>query len=134
LHIMNKIDLIDMQPRIDRDAAGKPVRVWLSAATGLGLDLLRQALGELLGGDRVQSALTLPLTAGRLHARLKAAGAISKETVDEHGWQLQIDAPRSVIAPLSGADASETQLLRDLLTVAECPPPQAYEGMRPLLE
>lgn len=119
LHVMNKIDLIDMEPRIDRDATGKPVRVWLSAATGVGLDLLRQALGELLGGDRVQSALTLPLTAGRLHARLKAAGAISDETVDEHGWQLHIDAPRSVIAPLSGGDATETQLLRDLLTVAE---------------
>jgi GTP-binding protein HflX len=119
LHIMNKIDLIDMQPRIDRDAAGKPVRVWLSAATGVGLDLLRQALGELLGGDRVQLSLRLPLTAGRLHARLKAAGAISSETVDEHGWQLHIDAPRSVIAPLSGSDTHETRLLRDLLTEAE---------------
>lgn len=119
LHIMNKIDLIDMQPRIDRDTAGKPVRVWLSAASGVGLDLLRQALGELLGGDRVQLSLRLPLTAGRLHARLKAAGAISSETVDEHGWQLLIDAPRSVIAPLSGSDTHETRLLRDLLTEAE---------------
>jgi GTP-binding protein HflX len=119
LHVMNKIDLAGAEPRIDRDAAGKPVRVWLSAATGVGLDLLRQALGELLGGDRVQSALQLPLSAGRLHARLKAAGAISGETVDEHGWQLRIDAPRSVIAPLSGGDATETLLLRPLLAVAE---------------
>ncbi|MGH8159490.1 MAG: ribosome rescue GTPase HflX [Rhodanobacter sp.] len=146
LHIMNKIDLVNasvpagedqeagihgrtpqksafthasMQPRIDRDAAGKPVRVWLSAATGAGLDLLRQALGELLGGERVQSALQLPLTAGRLHARLKAAGAISGETVDEHGWRLHIDAPRSVIAPLSGGNAAETLLLRELLAPAE---------------
>ncbi|KAA0068418.1 ribosome rescue GTPase HflX [Rhodanobacter sp. T12-5] len=119
LHVMNKIDLAGAEPRIDRDAAGKPVRVWLSAATGVGLDLLRQALGELLGGERVQSALQLPLTAGRLHARLKAAGAISNETVDEHGWQLHIDAPRSVIAPLSGGNEAETLLLRELLAVAE---------------
>jgi len=119
LHIMNKIDLAGAEPRIDRDAAGKPVRVWLSAATGVGLDLLRQALGELLGGERVQSALQLPLSAGRLHARLKAAGAITGETVDEHGWQLRIDAPRSVIAPLSGSDPAETLLLRELLAVAE---------------
>jgi GTP-binding protein HflX len=119
LHVMNKIDLAGAEPRIDRDAAGKPVRVWLSAATGVGLDLLRQALGELLGGERVQSALQLPLTAGRLHARLKAAGAISNETVDEHGWQLHIDAPRSVIAPLSGGNETETLLLRELLAVAE---------------
>lgn len=115
LHVMNKIDLAGAEPRIDRDSAGKPVRVWLSAATGVGLDLLRQALGELLGGERVQSSLCLPLSAGRLHARLKAAGAISGETVDEHGWQLNIDAPRSVIAPLSGGDAAEALLLRELL-------------------
>jgi GTP-binding protein HflX len=115
LHVMNKIDLAGTDPRIDRDATGKPVRVWLSAATGVGVDLLRQALGELLGGERVQSELQLPLSAGRLHARLKAAGAISGETVDEHGWQLHIDAPRSVIAPLSGGDAVETRLLRELL-------------------
>ena len=119
LQIMNKIDVAGIEPRIDRDAAGKPVRVWLSAATGAGIDLLRQALGELLGGERVQSALQLPLTAGRLHARLKAAGAITGETVDEHGWQLLIDAPRSVIAPLSGGDAAETRLLRELLAQPE---------------
>ena len=115
LHVMNKIDLAGAEPRIERDGTGKPVRVWLSAATGVGLDLLRQALGELLGGERVQSPLHLPLSAGRLHARLKAAGAITGETVDEDGWQLHIDAPRSVIAPLSGGDATEAQLLRELL-------------------
>ena len=104
------------RPRIDRDASGRPQAVWLSAATGAGIELLRQALGELLGGERVQSELRLPLTAGRLHARLKAAGAIAGEQVDEHGWCLRIDAPRSVIAPLNGGSAAETALLRELLT------------------
>jgi GTP-binding protein HflX len=117
LQVMNKIDLADLQPRIDRDGDGRPYRVWLSAATGAGVDLLHQALGELLGGDRVQSSLHLPLTAGRLHARLKASGAIAEETVDEHGWRLRIDAPRSVLAPL-GADATEAGMLRDLLAAA----------------
>ncbi len=116
LQVMNKIDLAGTEPRIERDATGKPVRVWLSAATGVGVDLLREALGELLGGERVRSPLHLPLSAGRLHARLKAAGAISAERVDEHGWQLHIDAPRSVIAPLSGGDATESRLLRELLS------------------
>ena len=119
LQVMNKIDLAGAEPRIERDATGKPVRVWLSAATGRGVDLLREALGELLGGERVSSPLHLPLSAGRLHARLKAIGAISAEQVDEHGWQLQIDAPRNVIAPLSGGDATEAQLLRELLSVTD---------------
>jgi GTP-binding protein HflX len=133
LRVFNKIDLVGgegddaeaspaspMQPRIDRGADGRPQAVWLSAATGAGIELLRQALGELLGGERVQSELCLPLTAGRLHARLKAAGAIAGEQVDEHGWRLRIDAPRSVIAPLNGGSAAETELLRALL-VAPAP-------------
>lgn len=124
LRVFNKIDLMEgeagMQPRIDRDADGRPQAVWLSAATGAGIELLRQALGELLGGERVQSELCLPLTAGRLHARLKAVGAIAGEQVDEHGWRLRIDAPRSVIAPLNGGSAAETELLRALL-VAPAP-------------
>lgn len=137
LRVMNKIDMVQpsfgehtdapadtrnvpaaLAPRIDRDGEGRPVAVWLSAAIGDGLDLLRQALGELLGGDRIHAQLRLPLSAGRLHARLRAAGAISGESVDEHGWHLNIDAPRSVIAPLSGGADSETALLRELLQPA----------------
>ncbi|UPG93194.1 ribosome rescue GTPase HflX [Luteibacter aegosomatissinici] len=115
LSVMNKIDLIEgAEPRVDRGDDGKPRTVWLSAHSGAGLDGLRDALGELLGGDRVRAELRLPLTAGRLHARLKAAGAIAGEAVDEHGWQLDIDAPRSVLAPLAGDDAHGSPL-RELI-------------------
>ncbi|MET0936340.1 MAG: ribosome rescue GTPase HflX, partial [Luteibacter sp.] len=114
LSVMNKIDLIDAEPRLDRGEDGKPRTVWLSAGSGEGLDGLREALGELLGGDRIRAGLELPLTAGRLHARLKAAGAIAGEAIDEHGWHLDIDAPRSVLAPLIGDDA-HARPLRDLI-------------------
>ncbi|MBB3228905.1 GTP-binding protein HflX [Luteibacter sp. Sphag1AF] len=114
LSVMNKADLVDMAPRIDRGDAGEIRQIWLSAATGDGVDLLREALGELLGGERIQAPLDLPLVAGRLHARLKAAGAIASEEVDEHGWHLMIDAPRSVLAPLLGDD-EHARSLRDLV-------------------
>ena len=137
LRVFNKIDLLDahvpageppadepdrlagdgMKPRIVRDADGRPREVWLSAASGAGLDLLRSALGELLGGERVNAELRLPLSAGRLHARLRAAGAIADEQVDADGWRLHIDAPRSVLAPLGGDDAA-APLLRALLAGA----------------
>lgn len=58
--------------------------------------------------------LSFPLSAGRLHARLKAAGAIASEAVDELGWHLDIDAPRSVLAPLVGDDAHSASL-RELI-------------------
>jgi GTP-binding protein HflX len=115
LHVMNKIDLAGGEPRIVRDAEGVAQQVWLSAATGQGLDLLREAFGERLGGERVQSELLLPLSAGRLHARLRAAGAIAEEAVDEYGWRLRIDAPRSVLAPLTGGHGADIELLRELL-------------------
>ncbi|SEJ35950.1 ribosome rescue GTPase HflX [Frateuria terrea] len=130
LHVMNKIDVLGeggdevqtgTQPRIVRDAEGRPTQVWLSARTGEGLELLRQALGERLGGERVQTELQLPLSAGRLHARLRAAGAIAGESVDEHGWRLQIDAPRSVIAPLGGGHPQDAALLRGVLGSPDAP-------------
>jgi len=47
LIVCNKIDrLDDHEPRLDRDENGQVTRVWLSAKTGEGLALLRQALKE----------------------------------------------------------------------------------------
>ncbi len=41
LMVMNKIDMLDdFEPRIDRDDENKPIRVWLSAQTGVGVPLL----------------------------------------------------------------------------------------------
>lgn len=47
LIVYNKIDNVDgMKPRIERNAEGEIHRIWLSAKTGEGLELLRQALQE----------------------------------------------------------------------------------------
>ncbi|MCX4187869.1 ribosome rescue GTPase HflX [Methylophaga sp. OBS4] len=47
LIVYNKIDQVDgMKPRLERNAEGEISRIWLSAKTGEGLDLLRQALQE----------------------------------------------------------------------------------------
>lgn len=49
LLVYNKIDLLpDCPPRLERDIHGTPHRIWISATKGLGIDLLRQALTELL--------------------------------------------------------------------------------------
>jgi GTP-binding protein HflX len=44
--VWNKIDLTGLEPGVERDEYGKILRVRLSARTGAGLDLLRQALVE----------------------------------------------------------------------------------------
>lgn len=86
LKIYNKIDLIDAaEPRIDRDDTGKPVAVWLSAQTGLGTELLEQAVAELLGTEMVIAQLLLRPQDGRLRAALYAQQAIAEESFREDG-------------------------------------------------
>lgn len=47
LIVYNKIDKVEgIQPRVERNVDGEIDRIWLSAQTGEGLDLLRQALQE----------------------------------------------------------------------------------------
>ena len=83
LDVYNKIDLLEAAPRIDRDEDGKPARVWVSAQSGAGLDLLREAIAELLEQDLVQECLPITPAQGRLRARLYEKGAVLAEHVDE---------------------------------------------------
>jgi len=54
LIVCNKIDqLDDHEARLDRDENGIITRVWLSAKTGEGMDLLRQALQEYFPEEQV---------------------------------------------------------------------------------
>jgi tRNA modification GTPase len=73
LRVVNKVDLAGMPARLERDIAGRPVAVWLSAREGQGLELLREALLELGGW---QSAGESVFIARERHlAALRAAQA-----------------------------------------------------------
>ena len=66
LQVFNKLDVLEQSPRLDRNADGRPERVWLSAATGAGTDLLLQAIAELVGQDMVSEELYLDPRQGEL--------------------------------------------------------------------
>jgi GTP-binding protein HflX len=85
LQIFNKVDLKGSVPRIDRDETGRPIRVWLSAISGEGMDLLYQAMAERLSGVNVSGWLRLPPTAGRFRAGLHEAGEVLAEATDNAG-------------------------------------------------
>ncbi|MHB8914858.1 MAG: GTPase HflX [Thiobacillus sp.] len=55
LRVNNKLDLVDIDPAVNRDEYGKLHSVYVSARTGAGLDLLRASLIELLSGLRVSA-------------------------------------------------------------------------------
>lgn len=56
IFVMNKIDLTDLPARVERDEYGRISRVWLSAQSGAGVDLLRNALGEALEARKAAEA------------------------------------------------------------------------------
>ncbi|EAR60362.1 probable GTP-binding protein [Neptuniibacter caesariensis] len=86
LEVYNKIDLIEgRKPRIDRDEEGNPIRVWLSAVSGEGHDLLFQAVNELLADDVFHDNVSLQPHEGQFRARLYESGAVLSEQVDEKG-------------------------------------------------
>lgn len=95
LMVMNKIDMLDdFEPRIDRDEENKPIRVWLSAQSGVGIPQLFQALTERLSGEVAQHTLRLPPQEGRLRSRFYQLQAIEKEWMEEDGSvSLQVRMP-----------------------------------------
>jgi len=106
LLVYNKIDLRDgIAPRIDRNAEGKPRRVWLSALTGEGFDLLYQAIIELLADAIIECEVELAPQQGQLRAKLYDMGVVLEESISDQGKsiiQLKIqrkDYNRLFLAP-----------------------------------
>ena len=97
LVVFNKIDLLEgMSPRIDRDEAGVPIRVWVSALSGAGLDLLNEAMAERVNTNMVHEILSLPATAGKLHAQLFEAGSVNQDDNQETGgWLMDVTLRRA---------------------------------------
>ena len=96
LQVYNKLDLLAQAPRIDRNADGLPERVWVSAATGAGSDLLLQAVAELVGKDMVEETLDIGPGQGGLRAALYRLGAVETEDYGDDGVaHLSVRLPRA---------------------------------------
>jgi GTP-binding protein HflX len=97
LMICNKIDRMEgMEARIDRDDEGAPVKVWISAQQGIGIDLLLSALTECLSQTMVQHELRIPPQQGKLKSELFRMNCIASESFSEQGdWLLDVRMPVS---------------------------------------
>ena len=94
LQVYNKIDLMGREPRIEYDEEGRPRRVWISAAKGMGIDLLFEAIEGCLAAEIVRLDVCLEPAEARLRARLYAEGAITSESMDDEGcWHLGLRLP-----------------------------------------
>jgi GTP-binding protein HflX len=92
--VYNKIDRLGIAPRVEHDADGLPVRVWLSAARGDGLELLRAAITERIARGVRNATLRLSVGQGALRSRLYASGTVRAErALDDGGCELTAQLP-----------------------------------------
>jgi len=113
LEVFNKVDLTGREPALERDSAGRPTRVWVSAETGAGMECLLQAVAERLSGEQVHGWLHVAPQQGRLRARLFAEGAVLAEEAQPDGslW-VELALDRTDWERIAGGESVPADRLR----------------------
>lgn len=94
ISVYNKIDLSGDAPSVHESAPNRPDRVYVSAWTGEGMPLLRDAVRVCLSGPLDVFDLTLPPSAGRLSNQLYQLGVIEHtESLDNGDQQMRVRLP-----------------------------------------
>jgi len=90
IQVFNKIDLQEgWQPKID--CHSDSCKVWLSAASGAGLELLKETIAAQLHGAIFIEDIIVKNTEAKLRAQLYQLGSVLRETITKAGdWQLKI--------------------------------------------
>jgi GTP-binding protein HflX len=102
LEVYNKIDLLPgVRPHVDRNEDGIIKRVWISAATDQGLELLRQAIAERLSTDVYFGEVCVFVQYPHTRAALYAQQAVLHERIDDQGhYHLLIRCPQKELNKL----------------------------------
>jgi GTP-binding protein HflX len=97
LVVCNKIDRMQgVEAKIDRNEDGMPIRVWLSAQQGLGIDLLLSAITECLAKNMVQHSLVIPPQKGNLRGVFFDMNCIASQSYAQNGdWQVVVRMEQS---------------------------------------
>ena len=91
IRVYNKIDKLDRAPRVTNNQRGEGRAVWLSAVTGEGIPMLKDAIAHRLRRKTVHRVIHLLPSEGRQRARLFELGAVTREEVlPDGGWTLEL--------------------------------------------
>jgi len=114
IEVMNKIDLLGQEPRVEQAHDPEPARVWVSAQQNLGIEALHEQLSLFFAKQIYQGTLKVQPQHAKLRALLYQQDAIQQENVDEFGnFLLQISIQQSLLDQL----LKQTSLkLEDLAT------------------
>jgi len=115
IQVYNKIDLMDdAGAHLERDLENRVIRVWLSAVTGEGIDLLQQALAEVFQEEIFHEWIRLGAADGRLRSRLFDMGAVRNERIDEAGnWLLEIELQKRDLNILTREEGIQLPLINE---------------------
>jgi GTP-binding protein HflX len=101
LRVYNKIDCRGRAPELLRGPSGQPAAVWLSAASGAGVALLRDALQEIFGQAAMRLAVVLPPSQGRMRARLYALKLVrGEEALTDGNTRLLVESSHQQLEAL----------------------------------
>jgi len=104
LIVLNKIDLCEEKPCIVKGTDGTTVRVSVSAATGLGLPALREAVAQAVRPNQVRRTLHLELLAAAVRSDLYRRNAVRTERQCEDGsWDLDVELDLTEVAKVLGS-------------------------------
>ncbi|MBA2710922.1 MAG: GTPase HflX [Tatlockia sp.] len=103
IQVFNKIDQQEFwEPKIDQHE--ESCKVWLSAKTGAGINLLRDAIAIKLSGSIIEEEVQLSPSEAKLRAKLyQLEAVISEKPNEEGGWHLKIKLSQAQKARLFSA-------------------------------
>jgi len=108
--IYNKIDLIDAQPKAKKNALGMIDKIWLSADSGQGIELLEAAIAQHLSLLHKRCRVELPASSGKLRANLYQKNVVKQERISDDGCiSLELE--------LSSADFGWLKKQQEVLTI-----------------
>lgn len=117
IEVYNKIDISGREPHWEKGGEGVPDRVWLSAQTEVGIDLLVNAIEERIHRTHVGLRFTLPMREAKLRAQFYELEAVVDEQIDDGGnWLLEVELPLAKWRQLAAVgDESAVAFMTDLL-------------------
>jgi len=104
LTVFNKIDLVGSErARVVAGPDGVAQQAWVSAASGAGLDALREGVGEAVRPHQLRRTLHVELTAAAIRSDLYRRDAVRAERQCEDGsWEIDVELGAGELAKVLG--------------------------------
>jgi GTP-binding protein HflX len=104
--VYNKIDLTGRVSTFECNEQGLPDRIWLSAHSGDGLDVLRDAVQQYVNRSNRACIFHIPAVAAEVRAFLYRHANVIEEDLDQNGaWVMRVEIADSEMGRMHGFDS-----------------------------